>query len=138
MRRYDLISCHDCGVLHSRRPVQPREKARCVRCHRGDDYTSKANYDVKWPSDGSRYDKWNPPTLRGVFDRGTAQREDSGQKLPTRPDGLRGADQREPCANEDEVGQAQEGDRHVAPSKGERRTGLDLGNRESHLRPTAC
>ena len=32
MRRYDLISCHDCGVLHSRRPVQPREKARCVRC----------------------------------------------------------------------------------------------------------
>jgi len=31
--RYDLISCHDCGVLHRRRPVRPREKARCVRCH---------------------------------------------------------------------------------------------------------
>jgi len=30
--RYDLISCHDCGVLHRRRPVRPREKARCVRC----------------------------------------------------------------------------------------------------------
>ena len=32
MRRSDLISCHDCGVLHLRRPVQPRQKARCVRC----------------------------------------------------------------------------------------------------------
>ncbi|WP_229205518.1 MULTISPECIES: paraquat-inducible protein A [unclassified Duganella] len=32
MHRYDLISCHDCGVLHRRRPVRPREKARCVRC----------------------------------------------------------------------------------------------------------
>jgi paraquat-inducible protein A len=27
-----LITCHDCGVLHQRRPVRPREKARCVRC----------------------------------------------------------------------------------------------------------
>jgi paraquat-inducible protein A len=27
-----LISCHDCGVLHQRSPVRPREKARCVRC----------------------------------------------------------------------------------------------------------
>jgi paraquat-inducible protein A len=33
VHRYDLISCHDCGVLHRRRPVRPREKARCVRCH---------------------------------------------------------------------------------------------------------
>jgi paraquat-inducible protein A len=32
VHRYDLISCHDCGVLHRRRPVRPREKARCVRC----------------------------------------------------------------------------------------------------------
>ena len=32
VHRYDLISCHDCGVLHQRRPVRPREKARCVRC----------------------------------------------------------------------------------------------------------
>ncbi|MBV6322184.1 PqiA/YebS family transporter subunit [Duganella violaceipulchra] len=32
MHRYDLISCHDCGLLHKRRPVLPREKARCVRC----------------------------------------------------------------------------------------------------------
>jgi len=32
VHRYDLITCHDCGVLHQRRPVHPREKARCVRC----------------------------------------------------------------------------------------------------------
>ncbi|WP_090186030.1 MULTISPECIES: paraquat-inducible protein A [unclassified Duganella] len=32
MHRYDLISCHDCGVLHQHRPLRPREKARCVRC----------------------------------------------------------------------------------------------------------
>ncbi|MDC8757189.1 paraquat-inducible protein A [Janthinobacterium fluminis] len=32
MRRYDLISCHDCGVLHRKRPLRPREKARCTRC----------------------------------------------------------------------------------------------------------
>ena len=25
---------------------------------------------MKLPSNGSLYDKWNPPTLRGVFDRG--------------------------------------------------------------------
>ncbi|WP_183737758.1 MULTISPECIES: paraquat-inducible protein A [unclassified Janthinobacterium] len=32
MHRYDLISCHDCGVLYCKRPLRPREKARCVRC----------------------------------------------------------------------------------------------------------
>lgn len=32
MYRYDLISCHDCGVLHRRSPLSPRDKARCVRC----------------------------------------------------------------------------------------------------------
>jgi paraquat-inducible protein A len=32
VHRYDLISCHDCGVLHKRAPLRPREKARCVRC----------------------------------------------------------------------------------------------------------
>ena len=32
MHRNDLVSCHDCGVLHLRRPLGPREKARCVRC----------------------------------------------------------------------------------------------------------
>jgi paraquat-inducible protein A len=30
--RYDLISCHDCGVLHQKRPIGPHERARCTRC----------------------------------------------------------------------------------------------------------
>lgn len=32
MHRYELISCHDCGTLHRRRPLRAREKARCTRC----------------------------------------------------------------------------------------------------------
>ena len=32
MHRYDLISCHDCGALYRKRPLRPREKARCLRC----------------------------------------------------------------------------------------------------------
>lgn len=32
MYRYQLISCHDCGVLHQQQPLRAREKARCVRC----------------------------------------------------------------------------------------------------------
>ncbi|MGK5022180.1 paraquat-inducible protein A [Janthinobacterium sp. LB2P10] len=32
MHQYDLISCHDCGVLYRKRPLRPREKARCSRC----------------------------------------------------------------------------------------------------------
>ncbi|KQW91797.1 paraquat-inducible protein A [Massilia sp. Root418] len=27
-----MISCHDCGLLYRRRPLAPREKARCARC----------------------------------------------------------------------------------------------------------
>ena len=46
------------------------DKARCVRCHKGDYYTSESNYDVKLEHDGSPYDFWNPPTLRGLIDRG--------------------------------------------------------------------
>ena len=34
MHRYDLISCHDCGVLYRKRAVGPRERARCGRCER--------------------------------------------------------------------------------------------------------
>jgi cytochrome c peroxidase len=45
-------------------------KARCARCHKGPDYTSTSNYDVKLEHDDSPYDKWSPPTLRGVWDRG--------------------------------------------------------------------
>jgi len=45
-------------------------KARCSRCHHGDDYTSKTNRDVKLEPDGSPFELWNPPSLRGVYDRG--------------------------------------------------------------------
>lgn len=45
-------------------------KARCVRCHQGEHYTSTKNYDVKLEADGSPFDYWNPPSLRGVWDRG--------------------------------------------------------------------
>jgi cytochrome c peroxidase len=45
-------------------------KARCSKCHFGDDYTSSKNYDVKLEPDGSPYKLWNPPSLRGVWDRG--------------------------------------------------------------------
>ena len=46
------------------------EKARCNRCHKGENYTSEHNYDVKLESDGSPYKLWNPPSLRGLADRG--------------------------------------------------------------------
>jgi YVTN family beta-propeller protein len=45
-------------------------KARCARCHRGEYYTSSGNYDVYLESDGSPYRLWNPPSLRGLWDRG--------------------------------------------------------------------
>jgi len=47
-----------------------RGKAACARCHKGEDYTSSSNYDVGLEDDGSPYDKWNPPSLRGLWDRG--------------------------------------------------------------------
>jgi DNA-binding beta-propeller fold protein YncE len=45
-------------------------KARCARCHKGQNYTSDSNYDVKLEPDGSPYSLWNPPSLCGLFDRG--------------------------------------------------------------------
>jgi cytochrome c peroxidase len=45
-------------------------KARCARCHKGENYTSEHNYDVKLEPDGSPYRLWNPPSLRGLWDRG--------------------------------------------------------------------
>jgi cytochrome c peroxidase len=45
-------------------------KARCARCHQGENYTSTKNYDIKIDGDGSPFELWNPPTLRGVHDRG--------------------------------------------------------------------
>jgi cytochrome c peroxidase len=47
-----------------------RGKGRCIRCHQGEHYTSAKNYDVKIEADGSPFDLWNPPSLRGVSDRG--------------------------------------------------------------------
>ncbi len=44
--------------------------ARCARCHAGPEYTSEHNYDVKLEADGSPYRRWNPPTLRGAWQRG--------------------------------------------------------------------
>jgi YVTN family beta-propeller protein len=46
------------------------DRAHCARCHKGPDYTSESNYDVKLESDGSPYRLWNPPSLRGLHDRG--------------------------------------------------------------------
>jgi cytochrome c peroxidase len=45
-------------------------KAGCARCHKGDNYTSQSNYDVNLEPDRSPYRLWNPPSLRGLFDRG--------------------------------------------------------------------
>jgi cytochrome c peroxidase len=45
-------------------------KARCAHCHKGEYYTSPGNYDVHLGPDGSPYRLWNPPSLRGLWDRG--------------------------------------------------------------------
>ncbi len=44
--------------------------AKCSRCHNGPEYTSEHNYDVKLEADSSPYRRWNPPTLRGLWQRG--------------------------------------------------------------------
>jgi DNA-binding beta-propeller fold protein YncE len=44
--------------------------ARCARCHQGENYTSEHTYDVQLEPDGSPYLRWNPPSLRGLYDRG--------------------------------------------------------------------
>jgi YVTN family beta-propeller protein len=56
-------------------------QARCIRCHEGDYFTSTRNFDVKLPHDGSIYDKWNPPSLRGVADRGPYLHDGSVETL---------------------------------------------------------
>lgn len=43
---------------------------KCASCHQGDLYTSAKTYDVKLEADNSPYELWNPPSLRGVHDRG--------------------------------------------------------------------
>jgi cytochrome c peroxidase len=47
-----------------------RGKANCIRCHKGEHYTSEGLYDVGLEPDGSPYRTWNPPSLRGVWERG--------------------------------------------------------------------
>jgi cytochrome c peroxidase len=44
--------------------------AKCTRCHTPPEYTSENNYDVKLEADGSPYRRWNPPSLRGLWQRG--------------------------------------------------------------------
>lgn len=56
-------------------------KARCARCHQGKEYTSAKNYDVKLEEDGSPYDRWNPPSLRGVWDRGPYLHDGQAESL---------------------------------------------------------
>ncbi len=64
------------ALLKERREVVERGrllfegKARCARCHAAPEYTTPRNYDVKMESDGSPFKLWNPPSLRGVAERG--------------------------------------------------------------------
>ena len=44
-------------------------KANCVRCHSGEVFTTPKNHELPIESDGSPFDTWNPPSLRGVHDR---------------------------------------------------------------------
>ena len=44
-------------------------KAGCIRCHAGPDYTTSKTYTLDIEADGSPFDRWNPPSLRGVRDR---------------------------------------------------------------------
>jgi YVTN family beta-propeller protein len=44
--------------------------AKCSRCHPPPEYTSEHTYDVKLEADGSPYPRWNPPSLRGLWQRG--------------------------------------------------------------------
>jgi cytochrome c peroxidase len=62
-------------------------KASCDRCHAGNEYTSEHNYDVKLEPDGSPYRRWNPPSLRGLWDRGPYLHDG---RAPTLEDLLRG------------------------------------------------
>lgn len=55
--------------------------ARCARCHAPPEYTSEHNHDVKLADDGSPYHRWNPPSLRGVWQRGPYLHEGSAATL---------------------------------------------------------
>lgn len=44
-------------------------KANCVQCHAGETFTTPKNHELPIEPDGSPFDTWNPPSLRGVHDR---------------------------------------------------------------------
>jgi cytochrome c peroxidase/Tol biopolymer transport system component len=44
--------------------------AKCSRCHAAPEYTTEHVYDVKLEADDSPYRRWNPPSLRGLWQRG--------------------------------------------------------------------
>lgn len=44
-------------------------KGHCNRCHQGEYYTAAKNFDVKLEADGSPFELWNPPSLRGLLHR---------------------------------------------------------------------
>lgn len=58
------------SVLAERGKVLFHGKAHCVTCHQGEHYTSSNTYDVKLETDGGSSNRTNPPSLRGVYDRG--------------------------------------------------------------------
>ncbi len=58
-----------------------RGKAACARCHKGEEYTSEGTYDVGLDEDGSPFAKWNPPSLRGLWDRGPYLHDGRAQTL---------------------------------------------------------
>ncbi len=63
-------------------------KAHCAHCHQGEHYTSPKNYDVKIEGDLSDFELWNPPSLRGLRDRGPYLHDGRAETLD---DLLRGA-----------------------------------------------
>ena len=58
-------------------------KAGCVRCHAGAEYTTPKAYALDLEADGSPFDKWNPPSLRGVRDRAPLMHASQAPDLDT-------------------------------------------------------
>lgn len=49
--------------------VYKSEKAACARCHPGPNFTDGRKHDVGLGAKGDMFPSYNPPSLRGVFDR---------------------------------------------------------------------
>lgn len=58
-------------------------KAGCIRCHAGPEYTTPKNYALDLEADGSPFEKWNPPSLRGVRDRAPLMHASQAPDLDT-------------------------------------------------------